>query len=226
MRATKDNVDHFWDNVVLKHFPDARLKYKDQSLFMRILGVLLFINPAFMSKFTTVIGNTVYVPTAKWVEDSPLRALFVLTHEFVHMWDRNLSKLLYRYDLFSLGYVSIQVWGLLSLSAFLSFINLWFLFCLLPVALLAPWPSPWRTKIEANGYAMTMYIRFLTIDPKYNKEEGAELLAKKHFASKQYYWMCWNADKVKNRLIELYETLPQTHGAFKEVQEWVKTQLH
>jgi hypothetical protein len=225
MTVTKPQVDHFWKSVVQHHFPDAELRFKDKSWFMRILGILLFFNPSFMTKFTTVIGNTVYVPTGKWVEDNPMRALFVLTHEFVHMWDRNLSKLLYRYDFYSLGYLALQIAGLLSLFSFLGFVSLWFLLFLVALVFLAPWPSPWRTSIEANGYAMTMYIRFLTIDPQYNKEEGAEYLAKKHFASKQYYWMSWDAAKVKNMLIERYETLPQTHGAFTEVSQWVKTQL-
>jgi len=226
MNITKENIDHFWQNVVIKHFPDAKIKYKNKSIFMRILGVLLFFNPSFMQKFITVLGNTIYVPNKEWMEKNHLVTLFVLSHEFVHMWDRNLIKLGYKFDFFSLGYLSPQLWGLFSLTAFLAFVSPWFLFCLLPLIFVAPWPSPWRTKIEANGYAMTMYIRFLTTDPQYNKEEGAGYLAKKHFASKQYYWMCWDKDKAKRMLLKRYETLPQTHGAFNEVSQWVKTQLH
>jgi len=226
MTITQEHIDNFWLNVVQQRFPDAKIRYKNKSIFMRILGVLLFFNPSFMSKFITVIGNTIYVPNEKWVGTSHLRALFVFAHEFVHMWDRSLTKLMYRYDFFSLGYVALQVCALFSFFAFLGFVNVWFLLLLFPAIFLAPWPSPWRTKIEANGYAMTMYIRSITTDLQYNKEEGAEFLANKHFASKQYYWMCWDKDKAKQMLLDRYETLPQTHGAFKEVQQWVKTQLH
>jgi len=225
MNVTKENVDHFWENVVVKNFPDAKIKFKDKSMFMRILGILMFFNPSFMTKFITVVGNTVYVPTKQWMEESHLITLFVFSHEFVHMWDRKMSKLAYNYDMFSIGYVSPQLWALFSLTAFLAFVNIWFLLCLVFLVFLAPWPSPWRTDVEANGYAMTMFIRYITVDSGYNKYEGAERLAK-HFITSQYYWMCRDKAKVKKMLIERYETLPQTHGGFNEVHQWVKTQLH
>lgn len=221
MTVTKEHVDHFWENVVVKNFPDAKIKFKNKSIFMRILGLLLFFNPSFMSKFITVIGNTIYVPNAAWMEKNYLGIIFTFSHEFIHMWDRA-----HVYTFFSLGYVSLQFWALFSFTACLAFINLWFLLCLSCLVFIAPWPSPWRTQIEANGYAMTMYIRSITIDPWYNKEEGAQLLAEKHFASKQYYWMCRDKNKVTQKLLNLYETLPQTHGGFNEVSQWVKIQLH
>jgi hypothetical protein len=225
MPLTQTHFDSFWNDVVRRHFSDAKIKYKDESLFMRIIGALMFFCPSFMTKFVTVLGNTIWLPSRGWIEHYPKRALFVFAHEFVHMWDHNIVQTLRRFDTFTLGYASLQIWALTAILAFLGFITSWFLLFLIPIVLLAPWPSPWRANVEANGYAMTMYMRRLIDNPGYNAEEGADLLAGKHFASKQYYWMCWSKSRAKKMLLSRYETLPNTHGAFVEVQQWVKTQL-
>jgi len=220
MIISKEKVDHFWENVVLKNFPKAKLCVKNKNWFMRILGVVLFFNPSFMRDYITVIGTTIYVPTDTWVEDNPSGALIVLAHEFAHMWDRT-----HGYNLFSLKYLSPQIWGLFSFFAFLGFVNLWFLLFLVSIVFLVPWPSPWRTYIEANGYAMTMYMRHLILYPKYNKEAEATMFTKDCFVNKAYYWMSWNKYKVKHMLINRYDLLPQTHAGFNVVHTWAVTQL-
>lgn len=222
----QEKFDSFWNQVVLKNFPDAKIKYKDESFFMKILGALMFFCPSFMTKFITVLGTTIWLPTRGWIEEYPKRAIFVFAHEFVHMWDHDIAKKLNRFDTFTIGYASLQVWGLLVLFTFLGFVIPWFFLSFISIILLVPWPSPWRADIEGNGYAMTMYIRYLIDDPEYNANEGADLLAGKHFASKQYYWMCWSKQRAKRMLLDRYETLPKTHGAFVEVCSWVKTHLN
>ncbi len=63
------------------------VRYKDQSLFMRLLGKLLFFTPAFMTEYTTTIRSTVYFPSEAWANQSPLGAAMVLAHELQHVQD-------------------------------------------------------------------------------------------------------------------------------------------
>ena len=44
-------------------FPDFKIVSKQDSKLMRILGKILFFNKDFMTRYITVIGNTVYVPS-------------------------------------------------------------------------------------------------------------------------------------------------------------------
>ena len=41
-------------------FPGLKLRYKDESTLMKIMGKLMFFNPSFMTQFTTTIGETIY----------------------------------------------------------------------------------------------------------------------------------------------------------------------
>ena len=46
-----------------KYYPELKVEFKDESKFMKFLGVLLFFNKEFMSNYSTTIGNTVYFPS-------------------------------------------------------------------------------------------------------------------------------------------------------------------
>ena len=215
---TQEQFTSFWTSVVLTNFPKVKIRVKSNSFWMRLLGKLLFFIPGFMTKMTTVLGNTIWVPYANWTNRhlaSPTTALYVCAHEFVHMWD---SK--YNIKLFGLKYLFPQIWAILSLGALFSFYNLWYLLFLLALLFLLPWPSPWRTHIESNGYAMTMYIRKLT-QKQYNDIVGAERLAE-NFLGMGYYYMCPNRNSVVRLLLNKYETLPKTHEAFKKVRTWAE----
>ena len=80
-------------------FPDFKIVEKQDSKLMRILGKVLFFNKNFMTRYITVIGNTVYVPSKQWVKDNPYNALEVFCHEWVHMKDNRdlgpIFKILY-----------------------------------------------------------------------------------------------------------------------------------
>lgn len=74
--------------LVKKSIPDLRLVHKDEVPWMRTLSRGLSpIVPDFQTRFTTVIGSTVYLP-------APLQALRrddlaeTLGHEFVHQLDQ------------------------------------------------------------------------------------------------------------------------------------------
>ena len=68
-------------------FPDFKIVEKKDSKLMRALSKVLFFNKSFMTRYVTVIGNTVYVPSKQWVKDNPYSALEVFCHEWVHMKD-------------------------------------------------------------------------------------------------------------------------------------------
>lgn len=200
----------FWYGVVVKNFPTAQIKYKNESLFMKMIGALMFFNKYFMTQYITVIGKTVYFPSKAWLERSYYSAGKIIAHEFVHMHEVN--PVLYLFP---------QILSLFSFVALLAFVNLWFLLALVFLVFLFPWPAYWRTKYELNGYAMNLFILGLHI-PEYDYRKDAGSIAEQ-FVDSSYYYMSWNKSNVIKRLIENYEKLPTTHKAFKEVTEWFRT---
>ena len=154
-------------------FPDFKIVDKRESKLMRLLSKLLFFNKNFMSRYITVIGNTVYVPTKDWIKEDAYRSLSVFCHEWVHMKDnRRLGPF------FKLLYLSPQIFSLLAVLGFWN--PLWFLFliCLLPV------PSPTRSELEMRGYAVTMAVNWWLLERKPNYDWYS-----KQFTSSSYYWM-------------------------------------
>jgi len=219
-KITEEKFYAFWRDVIVKKFPHAKIKAKNKSLFMRLLGVLLFFNKAFMTRYTTTIGKTIYFPTDDYITNDPKRALDICAHEFVHMWDES------RMSGYKFKYLSVQIWAIFSLGAFLAFFNLYFLLFLVCMIFAAPWASPWRTAIETNGYAMNMVLKGLFCGKDFYLPERHAQQLSTQFTSGMYYWMCRDRDRVVQTLVRKYETLPTTHGAFQEVILWLKTQLH
>jgi hypothetical protein len=219
---TGKDFESFWHDVVLGYFPKAKLKYKDESWFMKLLGKLLFFVPGFMTRFTTTIGTTVYFPSRKWVEDKPDTCMAIISHEFIHMWDRGVLLRRYKLDLFSLGWLSPQIFGMFSLLSVLAMFDLRFLSFLSFLIFTAPWSSKWRTHWESNGYAMTMIFYAFTSGIRYNAQEAADSLSEE-FTSRNYYWMCRDKTKVVAMLLDKYATFTQTHDGVKEVYKWLKS---
>jgi hypothetical protein len=215
----------FWETIVLKDIPDAKIAYKDKSKLMKLLGVLSWVfNRGFMTDFTTVLGNTIYFPTQKWLEANYQTGLRVLTHEYIHLWDKKQAKAKWKIDVHSLSYVFPQVLVAFSLLAFLAFFSSWFLLSLLFLLCAIPWPSPGRVDIETNGYATNMLFRSVTIGPMYNAKADADVYSE-FFVSSEYYFMSWNRSSVVKTLLKKYETLPTTHEGMKNVYQWLRTQL-
>jgi len=170
-----------------------KVKFKDESLFMKILGWILFFNPKFMTNYTTTIGSTVYFANRKWLKENQDSAAHVLAHELVHIGD---SKQAGGF-IFSYTYLLPQALALLSLLAIFS--TWWWLLCLL---FLAPIPSPFRTHWELRGYAMT--------DATYFKSDGVftdiNWMAGQ-FTSGSYFFMWPFADDVRSRIEENRELI-------------------
>lgn len=209
------NDDERFDALVSKmkeRLPTSSIKYKDESTFMEKLDKVLFFNKAFMTCYTTTIDTTVYFPTRKEVEANKGRFFYTLCHEYVHAWDANNSPVL-----FNVGYLFPQILALLSLGAFLAFINIWFLLFLFALLFLAPIPSPSRTWAELRGYGMSCKVEKW----KFGKVDKICFDSRiRSFIGPGYYFMwpfkkCVRAELRK--YIETDECLKDKNPAYKDV---------
>lgn len=159
------------------YFPDLQIKFKDQDPFMKFLGKLLFFNPGFMTSFITTIGNTIYWPSEQDLQRSSASEVFI--HECTHMYDE--KKMGFK---FKLGYLFPQILALPMLL--LLFVLTWKIVVPLALLCLAPWPAPWRAKIERKAYFVSMRVGYdlYGIDPELSAPHYA-----KNFKNSSYYWM-------------------------------------
>lgn len=161
---------------VKSHIPGLGVKYKNDSFLMKLLGVLIWpFNHRFMEDFTTTLKWTVYFPSKEFIEKDPDRAIMILLHEFVHLWDRKEKGVI-----FSLLYLLPQVGAALPLMLLLGigwFAPWWvsLILGLLVVLLLLPWPALWRARWEMRGYTMNLayayWVLGTTIDSEFIKEQ-------------------------------------------------------
>lgn len=176
---------------IQKDVPSFRIVAKDDSLLMKLLGGIMFFNPAFATSFVTTIGATTYAPRKDIGS-----AWGVIAHEGVHARDdKRLGAQ------FKLAYLFPQCLAPLALLAFGGFISHWFLFALAFLLALAPWPAPGRVWAELRGYLMSGCADALM---------GTDILAPAyidyrvaHFTTGQYYFMSWRKQTMRAKVIAL-----------------------
>lgn len=164
---------------------DFDIKFKNNSLFMKILGFIMFFNRDFMTHYITTIGNTIYFPNQEMLKDNELNNCAVLAHELRHIQQNKKYGLLY-----SLGYLFPQILIVFSL---LAFFNLWFLLflvCALPI------PAIFRMIFEREGYKTTIFIFYLYLAQKNTDVARVNSIinnninfANEQFTSSAYYYM-------------------------------------
>jgi hypothetical protein len=162
-------------SAIKYEFPDFKIIEKKDSRLMRILAKVLFFNKNFMTRYITVIGSTVYVPSKQRMKENPYAALEVLCHEWVHMKDNKAMG-----PLFKLLYLTPQIFSLVALASLWTG-NLWWLGFL---AFLLPFPSFGRSELEMRAYSVSMAVAWWVLEqePDYEK-------ISKYFTSSAYYWM-------------------------------------
>jgi len=134
--------------------PGFEIRYKTDSKLQKFIGwVLKPFNKRYMSHFTTTLYPYVYFPDREFVSSSPRRTFEILSHEWVHLYDRKKDWK------FSPLYLFPQILSLFSVFAIGAIWNLWFLLFLSFLLCLVPFPAPYRTKYEFRGYAMNMMFR-------------------------------------------------------------------
>lgn len=125
------------ENTIRKDIPSFKVGFKDESTLLKVLGFLSYpFNPNFMTSFTTTLGTTVYFPTRSFYEGKVSNSFNILTHEYVHLWDKKQNKL------FELTYALPQ---LLALVGFVVF------------GVLA-WPHSWLLALPFLGYVLAALV--------------------------------------------------------------------
>lgn len=91
MKPTPDCEGCIYTDLIenLREEYKTTLVYKDNSKFMRLLNVLLLIvtfggQRQFMTRFTTTIGKTIYVPR-EWEQYPVAEKITILRHERIHL---------------------------------------------------------------------------------------------------------------------------------------------
>lgn len=190
--------------LVKEHIPALEILYKDTSWLMKVLGFLSRpFNKEFMTRYTTTFRHRVYYPSPKYISDSYERALEILMHEFVHLWDRKqMGDVAY-----ALGYMFPQWLALipLVLTAMLPwFISPAWLVILVGLVLsavpLCPWPAPFRTKIELRGYVTNMAFHFWLNHDDDMIDDSKWITSQ--FTGWGYYRMAPNKRKTLDKLME------------------------
>lgn len=193
------------------------IKYKDSSLFMKILGKILFFVPGFMTNFTTTIGKTIYVPNQNYLNDAIDMAL--IAHECRHIYDSD-NDIFFKFK-----YLFPQILSLLFFA--FCFISLWFL--IPAIICLSPLPAYWRKNLEINGYSTTLFVYNLIFKQNnVDKEQrhlqllNVALKINNNFISSNYYFM-WIPGVVEglNEIVELIidEKLEEKDEFFKFIKE-------
>jgi len=75
---------------IRREIPNLQIRFKENSRFHKFIGLLgrIFGNKRYMTDYTTVIGNTVWFPTARGYWDNPRLSATTLLHEWIHLHDR------------------------------------------------------------------------------------------------------------------------------------------
>lgn len=193
-----------------QYFPNLKIKYKDESIFMKFLSKILFFNKDFMSKYTTTIGSTIYFPNKKIVEAEGYTATLIFLHELIHVYDSQRFNQI----LFSFLYLTPQILALLLVPLF--FIN-WKLACILFIIFLLPLPSFFRMYFEKRAYFISLYVLNYLI--KYKKIQADLNQSKKYYLSNfkdsSYYFM-WTFKQLDKDFSEAVNKIKNDQKPFDD----------
>lgn len=179
-------------NISKEYFPNLKIKYKNESSFMKLLSYILFFNKKFMSKYVTTIGSTIYYPSKEYIEENEKRAVVILCHELMHLYQPtyNLSKPASKLDsiVTSFKYLTPQIFAVFGFLGFLNpYLFLLFLFLL-------PLPSYYRYIMELEAYSITIYVNY-----KLNLYTNLDSIAEK-LSKQDYYFTIPSKEIVLNDL--------------------------
>jgi hypothetical protein len=172
-----------------QYLPNFKIKYKDESALMKILGYVLFFNKSFMTSFTTTLGQTVYFPSRTKVEKNEVQYMSTLAHEYVHARDANaITSVLF-------GFLYLIPITLAPLMLIFLFVH-WALALALVLLCLAPLPAYFRKRYELRGYTMSLFMRNEIMkengigeDQRHVALEDAAEIHNEQFTGANYYFM-------------------------------------
>ncbi len=187
--------------------PGFELRFKNESAWMKFLNFFAqLFNPAFMTRYTTTTGSTVYFPTEAAFLETQAASAEILAHELVHMVERKKEGLVLNF----LRYAFPQILAVLALVSIAAIWSLWFLLALVFLLVLVPLPAPGRRDIELNGYTMTMAVDYWTTGAI--SDSTFEFIARQFTGSAYYFMWPWHADimhriKMRAQAIRTNEVL-------------------
>lgn len=136
--------DEFIKN--LNKITSINIKYKDDSLLMKILSYVLFFVK--FNTFATTIGNNIYLPNREFIKSKELDSIALVGHEFVHVRDeQRLGSFIYKF-LYLFPQILVVIFiPLCFINIYLGLIGLFFLL---------PLPAYFRRNLELRGYTGTL----------------------------------------------------------------------
>lgn len=211
--------------LVKKEIPGFEVRYKNEHLSSKVLGVLAWIfNRRYMTDYTTTRYPHVYFPSRDFVKKSPTTAVKILAHELVHLVDRKRKGIW-----FSLSYALPQLAALVFLLVpiTVAFVQPWWVALLTAIPALVcatPLPAYWRMQAELRGYSMSMAVNFW----RYGSvtDDTMKWIAEE-FTGWSYYKM-WPYEKdMTRRLAEALSRIEknQLGSPYFEVRKFVKEQM-
>ena len=169
-------LDSFERVLIYGHeYFGLKIRFKNQSNLMKLLGFLLFFNKKFMTDYITVIGKNVYFPSAEWLDSHREKAAHILCHELVHVIDESRVGSV----VFKMSYLFPQWLAIFSLFSFV--VGPWAMMFLL---FLTPIPAPFRAFWEMRGYTMSDAVSYRVHRQFSNIDWVAD-----QFTSSAYYFM-------------------------------------
>jgi len=199
--VNKNRVEKFVGK--LQEDTSIKIAYKNESRFMKLLGMLLFFNKAFMTHYITTILDTVYFPNKKQYNRNPAATMITIAHEYAHIKRSNKMT----QPPYMLAYLMPQILALAGIPAAF-FVGWW---ALLSLLFLLPIPAYGRMRIEVEGYTMGLFVLYHILREKGLSEKVAGNRLRKRaaeidegaFRGPGYYYM-WTpgVDKRLDKAID------------------------
>ena len=188
-----DQLCEDMQQMVSWHVPEFEIKDKESSFLMKLIdkSVMWIFNKEFMTRYTTTVGYSIYVPKGK----SNQSLWRTIAHEWWHM--HSMKKL----GAFLHGFLYLfpQTLSPLALLAILGFWFPWAVWFLTALVFLLPLPAYFRYREELDAYTVSMaaYLwRYKSIPDDYIDHVA------KNFYKSNYYFMWPFKDSVINKLKE------------------------
>jgi len=193
-----------------KYFPNIKIKYKNNSILMKLLSYILFFNKRFITKYTTTIGSTIYFPDERYVNSRPRSSIIILLHELVHIYDsKRFNPIVYNFlYLFPVS---------LLLVALPLFIFSWKIAIILTILSLTPLPSYFRMYFERRAYMASLYtIQKLSEKMHFNPYlDNAKNSFISEFKSSSYYFM-WVFPNINDQFNEAVKKIQSGHRPYED----------
>lgn len=211
-----EKVIHYLNSFKDEYGYTLKIIPKNSSKLMKIIGWFFGvtkISTEFMTRYITIIGDTVYYPDNLLSNPDETKMLRTVVHESVHLYDSQKFKFLFKFL-----YLFPQSMAIFSLLTFLAFWKIGFLWCLLFLLCLAPIPAPFRYWFELRAYRTQ--LMFSVKADKATEEQITQVYEwiEKQMATSLYYWT-WPFKSMIRK--NLQDQSSWNTGIHKFINRWI-----